>query len=205
MPKIVDHGERRAEFIVASWGVIAQEGLNAATLRRVAAAAGVTTGALTHYFSDREALLVEALRAAHFAAGARMLRAAAKLDDERKRLIAVLEEALPLDKRRQQEWRVWLAFWGEAVGSATLLEENQQRINEWRDFVEMLAVPLVPLGHSTSVVAMSLIALVDGLGLRLALAPLATLATERSNARASIARAVASLVGEPNVNQSQGA
>ena len=63
MPKVVNHEEQRAGFVTASWEVIAEEGLGAATLRRVAAAAGMTTGALTHYFSDREALLVEALRA----------------------------------------------------------------------------------------------------------------------------------------------
>ncbi|MCZ8281177.1 MAG: TetR family transcriptional regulator C-terminal domain-containing protein [Aquidulcibacter sp.] len=208
MPRVVDHAERRTKFIVASWGVIANEGLNAATLRRVAAAAGVTTGALTHYFTDREALLVEALRAAHFAAGARMLRAAGKLDDDRKRLLAVLEEALPLDNRRLQEWRVWLAFWGEAVGSLALSEENQRRIEEWRDFAETLVLPLVPPGQSTAVVAMSLVALIDGLGVRLALAPAASLASERRDARASIARAVASLgaetTAERKATQNQG-
>ena len=44
--------------------VIATEGLRGATLRRVAAEAGCTTGALTHYFADRQALLTAALQAA---------------------------------------------------------------------------------------------------------------------------------------------
>ena len=53
MPKSVDPTQKRAAFVAASWDVIAAEGLRGATLRRVAAEAGCTTGALTHYFSDR--------------------------------------------------------------------------------------------------------------------------------------------------------
>jgi AcrR family transcriptional regulator len=190
MPRVVDHDERRAGFVTASWDVIAEEGLGAATLRRVAAAAGVTTGALTHYFCDREALLVEALRAAHFAAGARMRRAVAAARSDRARLSAVLEEALPFDAARLREWRVWLAFWGEAVGNPRLRRENEERVAEWRDLLEALVAPLVAGAATSGAASAELLSLVDGLGLRLALAPRATLAREQAAARSVIDRAV---------------
>ena len=193
MPKVVDHDERRAGFVSASWDVISEEGLGAATLRRVAAAAGVTTGALTHYFSDREALLVEALRTAHFAAGARMRRAAAAAKSDRAKLSAVLDEALPFDTARLREWRVWLAFWGEAVGNPRLGHENEERVAEWRDLVEALVAPLVEGAATSGAASAELLSLVDGLGLRLALAPPATLAREQAAARSVIERAVTRL------------
>jgi AcrR family transcriptional regulator len=152
MPKVVDHEERRAGFVTASWDVIAEEGLGAATLRRVASAAGVTTGALTHYFFDRE--------------------------------------ALPFDAARLREWRVWLAFWGEAVGNPRLRRENEERVAEWRDLLEALVAPLVAGAATSGAASAELLSLVDGLGLRLALAPRATLAREQAAARSVIDRAV---------------
>ena len=59
MPKTVDPIEKRAEFVTASWNVIAERGFDAVSLRSVAAAAGCTTGALTHYFSDRIIVLFQ--------------------------------------------------------------------------------------------------------------------------------------------------
>ena len=88
MPKTVDPAQKRAELVDASWDVIAAEGLKGATLRRVAAEAGCTTGALTHYFPDRRSLLVAALRSAHFQAAARMLEATRRASSDVDRLKA---------------------------------------------------------------------------------------------------------------------
>ena len=77
----------------ASWDVIAREGLKAATLRRVADEAACTTGALTHYFADRKSLLIDALRAVHYQAGARMIEAAGRASSDLERLRALLREA----------------------------------------------------------------------------------------------------------------
>ena len=169
MPKIVDVGERRSAFVAASWEVIAAEGLNGATLKRVAAAAGCTTGALTHYFDDRASLLIDALRAAHYEAGARMLRVAQEAGGAEERLRQVLLEALPIDELRLREWRVWIAFWGATTGDATLLAENARRYEEWTAFVEQLLEPLTASAEDARWQAERLVALVDGLGLRVAL------------------------------------
>src|SRR5262247_4831207 len=106
MPKEVDATLRRSEFVEAAWRVIRREGLSAATLRRVAAEASCTTGALTHYFCNRHALLVQALRAAHFTAGARMMEAARKVKGDLRRLETIVLAALPLDAERVQEWQI---------------------------------------------------------------------------------------------------
>lgn len=165
MPKTVDPAERRAEFIAASWSVIAEQGFGAVTMRSVAAAAGCTTGALTHYFSDRHALLVEALRAAHMAAGERMASVAETADSDFNSLRSVLLESLPLDDERLREWKVWLAFWGASMSEPALARENSRRYAEWRGAVREL---LAPLSNAAAADAELLIALVDGLGLRIA-------------------------------------
>ena len=164
MPKTVDPAQRRADFIAAGWNVIAEQGFSAVTLRRVAAEAGCTTGALTHYFSDRHALLVETLRAAHRAAGGRMRTVAAQAKTDYQRLHAVLLEALPLDEERLREWKVWLAFWSAAMSEASLARENARRYAEWRSVVCEL---LDPQSASASEEAELLLALVDGLGLQI--------------------------------------
>ena len=62
MPKIVDHEQRRSELAAAVWRLASRDGLEAVTLRAVSAEAGWSTGALNHYFSDKEKLLLFAFQ-----------------------------------------------------------------------------------------------------------------------------------------------
>ncbi len=169
MPKVVDARLRRSEFVDATWRVIRKEGLPAATLRRVAAEARCTTGALTHYFSNREALLVQALCAAHFAAGARMVAAARRVRGDLKRLETLVLEALPLDALRMNEWKTHLTFWGEACDNEKLRSENARRFAEWGQLLEQYMAPIVPGHKARQREAMLLMGLIDGLALRLVL------------------------------------
>ncbi|MFN9215273.1 MAG: helix-turn-helix domain-containing protein [Gemmatimonadota bacterium] len=52
-----DHDERREVISRAAAAVIAERGLERLTLRDLAAELGVTTGALTHYFPSKDALV----------------------------------------------------------------------------------------------------------------------------------------------------
>ena len=61
MPKSVDHSERRRDFVKAAYDTLLKEGLAATTLRRVAKNAGYTTGALVHYFADKDELIRHAM------------------------------------------------------------------------------------------------------------------------------------------------
>ena len=62
MPKLVDHEERRRLIAQATWRVISRDGVRAASVRTVAAEAGLSTGALRHYFDDHASLLLFAAR-----------------------------------------------------------------------------------------------------------------------------------------------
>lgn len=79
MPKIVDHDRQREALLDASFRMFAEQGYDASTMRRLAAAAGVSTGALYHYFPDKPAIL------------------AAMFDLLTRRDIARVQNQLPLD------------------------------------------------------------------------------------------------------------
>jgi AcrR family transcriptional regulator len=168
MPKEVDIQHRRTEFAAATWRIIMDEGLSAATMRRIAAETQCTTGALTHYFTNREALLVEALRRAHIAA-ARLIEAASKASGDLARLEVVLVEALPLDSQRMKEWKTRLAVWAAASDNGTLRRENSRRYQGWNDLLEEYLAPIVSNGSERRREAILLMGLVDGLALRLLL------------------------------------
>jgi AcrR family transcriptional regulator len=174
VPKVVDHEQRRRELVAATWTVIADEGIEAATIRRIAEEAGCTTGRITHYFEAKEAILVAALRAVHQAAAARMATAIADGDDNpREALRLVLLEALPLDAERRIEWRVWLAFWGRAAGNQPLRKEQAARYAEWRALImSLLAADRGEASAAELRVRLDVVAgAVDGLGLQAALEP----------------------------------
>jgi AcrR family transcriptional regulator len=197
MPKIVDIESRRAAFVAASLDVIAAEGLGAATMRRIAARAGVTTGAITHYFENREALLIEAVTAAHYAAGARMKDAAERRSAAADRLEAVVLEALPLDPVRLREWRVWSEFRGALPGNAHLWTQNELGYGAWRQFLQTLLEPIC--GAAADDVRREttlLVALIDGVGFRLAaMTGSQQLAAEQQTAAADV-RAYLKAIGD---------
>ena len=170
MPRKVDHEKRRRELVEASWKVIADEGLEGITLRKVAAAADCTTGRIAHYYSGREELLLSALRAAFVGAGRRMTEIAETEPDSLERLRRVIHEALPLDAARLREWKVWIAFWAAASSKRGLAAENARRYQEWQALLSGLIADVAGKGCAEER-ALDLVSMVDGLGIRVTLVP----------------------------------
>jgi AcrR family transcriptional regulator len=113
MPKRVDHGERRKLIADALMRVAAQHGLEAVSLRHVAAAAGVSAGMVQHYFATKDEMMAFALSVVREHGEARVSRAIAALGEHpapRTLLRTMLVELLPLDEERQADGRVALAF-----------------------------------------------------------------------------------------------
>jgi AcrR family transcriptional regulator len=110
MPKIVNHERRREELVRAVWEIISRDGIEGATVRKVAEAAGVSVGGLRHYFDNQAGLL-------SFAAHAVARSVAKRISDHllntdlqgMQRAQLILEELLPLDDNRRVEVDVWLA------------------------------------------------------------------------------------------------
>jgi AcrR family transcriptional regulator len=176
MPRTVDPAERRARVAAAARTVIARDGLDATTVRRVAAEAGSSTTVVTHYFTDKQALLVAAVEDAYRAVAARMAAHVAAGPGGVPTLRAVLLEALPLDAERVVEARVWMAFWSMAVTHPALRAVQSAGYREWRELVarvlaeaadrDEIAAELDPGG-----VGEQLLCLVDGLLMQATLEP----------------------------------
>ena len=63
MPRQVDHGQRRLQIARAVWSVMATRGLDAVSLRSVAAEAGISMGRVQHYFRSKDAMILHACEA----------------------------------------------------------------------------------------------------------------------------------------------
>lgn len=162
MPKIVDHDERRRALARAAGDAIATSGLDDVKLADIARAAGVTTGALAHYFPDKDAVLAAALEDVGGRLHTRIEAKGARLriDD--------IAAVLPLDAASRKDWRIWLAYWGRAPFSENLRAIHQQF---YLDFETALAAGFAGPPKTARLHAAAIIAAVDGVGTRATLEP----------------------------------
>lgn len=110
MPKIVDHSERKSHIAEATWRVIMNQGMKGATVRNIAQEAGVSLGALRHYFSTQHELLAFAMNLVKDRAQAR-IDTVLQLDlPPKEQVTRVLMELIPLDDSTMAEMEVWFAF-----------------------------------------------------------------------------------------------
>jgi AcrR family transcriptional regulator len=132
MPKVVDHDERREELLEAAWRVLARDGLHGTTIRTIADETGWSAGVLAHYFTDKEDILISALRLSHERIAARWEEKLEELEG-----VAALRELvldnLPLDDERELETRLQLVYWDRAVAS------TEVRSAKWRHGPTLLA------------------------------------------------------------------
>lgn len=114
----LDHQERREQIAAALMRVATNEGLEAVSLRHVAAEAGVTSGMVQHYFPSKEAMMDFAMQSASARFEARMTEAVAALGEDpsvRALLRTMLVTLLPLDESQRADGRVALAFLARAA------------------------------------------------------------------------------------------
>src|SRR5918998_1696365 len=111
MPKLVDHEERRRLIAQATWRVISRDGVRAASVRTVAGEAGLSTGALRHYFDDHASLLLFAARHSMELMAVRVFGHLSRAGAEpRPTVQTCLEELLPLDGQRAAESAVYFGL-----------------------------------------------------------------------------------------------
>jgi AcrR family transcriptional regulator len=167
MPKLVDHAQRREELAGALWRLVMREGIDAASVRRVADEAGWSAGSLRHYFDTRSELLA-------FAMDLVMQRVAQRIaalgPDPGPR--ALLHQVMPLDPERRAEMQVWLAFTMQALVDPGLGELRDRAHAGLRELCRRAVEPTDAGDPERD--AQQLHALVDGLALHAVLAPAVT-------------------------------
>jgi len=109
MPKRVDHEERRREIATAVLRLVTTRGVEAASLRAVASEAGVSMGAVQHYFTTKDEMLHFALAYGNtlLAERATRLMAEQKPTTPRETFRLLCTLLLPLDEDSRAGARLW--------------------------------------------------------------------------------------------------
>ena len=161
--------KRRLEVSQAAWQVIVREGLDRTSMRAIAGEMGCTTGVVTHYFRNKQELILFALNQVTEKLKTFMAEAIDTVSGI-ERLVAMLSAFLPLDRERQDILRVWVAFLGYAVGRENLMREHQQSAAQLREILveelkQLQAAKLLRQDIEPGIEANALLALVNGVSL----------------------------------------
>ena len=131
MPKVVDHDARRRDFIKAAYETITENGLANTTVRAVARKAGYTTGALVHYFGDKDELIRLALDYSGEVVRDRMVSGASAATRPQGAARDHPRSAAARQTSASANWRVWLALWYHSEDNADMRKEEKRRYREW--------------------------------------------------------------------------
>lgn len=130
MPKIVDKEARRLEILECYLGLVAREGMQRSTSRRLAEELGVATGALWHYFANFEEMLSTAFRLVFERTNERIARAT----DGRRGLDALhrmIAQIHPLEKTSHDEALVVVSFWGRVATHPSYSDDQRFIERQW--------------------------------------------------------------------------
>ncbi|MFF4771600.1 TetR/AcrR family transcriptional regulator [Microtetraspora fusca] len=138
MPRQVDHDERRRHLTEALLRIASTRGLQAVSMREIAAEAGVSLRVVQYYFTNKQALLESGLTEL----GARMdrrvkQRAAATAGELTPRGVfaAVLGTILPFDEQSKLDSMAWTAYYTAALTDPALAAVGLTLPNALEDFL----------------------------------------------------------------------
>lgn len=175
MPKIVDHEKRKVEIAEATWKVIVSEGLEEATVRKIAKAANISVGSLRHYFSTQSELLAFSMQLVSN-------RVKSRVENKNydgpplKAMQDLLCEFLPMDEDRRIEMEVWMVFYTRTLVDPELKDLSEQVYDEIHRACAIVIERLINLGLvspklDNNMETERLYALIDGMALHSLLHP----------------------------------
>jgi len=175
MPKIVDHTERKTYIAEATWRVIMTQGMKGATVRKIASEAGLSLGALRHYFSTQQELLNFAMNLVKERANARIHAIALSDLPPKEKVVNVLLQLVPTDKTTMAEMEVWFAFTFHRKNGVEQLETLQQHDGFFTEMAGLISYldqyNLLRKELDHTIESERLYALIDGLALHALLEP----------------------------------
>lgn len=105
--------ERRAQIVRAVIEILAEEGWDGLTLRRISEVTGLSNGAVSHFAGRKEELVAEAIRR-HYAGYVRRAEEVTAEGTPRERLENWVNDIVAPGAENQREWASWVALWGRA-------------------------------------------------------------------------------------------
>ncbi|WP_020502181.1 TetR/AcrR family transcriptional regulator [Sciscionella marina] len=184
MPKIVDRDAVRRDIALALLRVLAEQGIEAVSVRTVAAAAGRSPGAVQKYFATKEELLTAAFELYCERSGDR-IAAVPRGADRAETVTALVAATLPLDEQSRLDALVLHEFALRAAHE----ERIAARLRELdRDVLEeLIAFTGLPAAAASALFAVS-----DGLAMRLLYG-----SQSRTEAMATLRTSVAAVLEAP--------
>jgi len=176
MPRYVDETARRRLIAEATMRLVAADGLQAASVRRIADEAGLSMGSLRHYFRSQDELIVYTMRLIRDRVRDRIQKLDLPPDDPVAAATTLLSELIPLDRDRMAEFEVWLALSGRSLVNPALAEVREQSDTDIRRLCERVVRWFCGDAEDERIRLETerLYALVDGLALHRAMQPDAT-------------------------------
>ena len=148
--------------------LVVERGLDAVSIRTVAAEAGVSIGAVQYHFATKDDLLLAAYERAIDRVALRAQAIAARASDPGEYVRLLLRELLPLDDAREAELRVAVAFTARSVHSPRLTALYTEG---YRALVDAVAGGLAAPGFDSRRAAVQAVAMADGLAWHMLCAP----------------------------------
>jgi TetR/AcrR family transcriptional repressor of bet genes len=120
MPKVGIGPVRRMQVFRAATEVIARETFGGTTIKKVADAAGLSTGTVNYYFTNKRAMLMETL--SHISAewSQDLRRAVEESEPGEPRIRVLIDATGPTTTLNRLRWRVWTAAWSESLHAPEL-------------------------------------------------------------------------------------
>lgn len=175
MSKFVNHNKKRKLIAEAAWNIIENEGIEKVSIRRVAAEAGMSPGALRHYFSTKDEMLLFIIE--YF------IEEGKKRSDQKnwsKNPLQAVEEVLlelvPIDEQKKIEASVWWIFALRSLTSDVLKEKKDEMTNGTYDLANSMIKILTLKGIlsdsvNTDLESSRLSALIEGLSFHALIRP----------------------------------
>lgn len=132
MPKVIDHDQRRRDIIDVTWGLIVKGGIEAATMREIAAEAGFANGALKHYFPGKDEIIQGAYERSLFRLGD-IVEQAMVGKHGIEGLRTMMTVTMPIDDDDVTAGKVLLSFWERAAFNDELHDTYRHHLKVWRD------------------------------------------------------------------------
>jgi AcrR family transcriptional regulator len=177
MPKIINYDNQKEIIAEAAWRIIKREGIGNASVRNIAKEAGISSGALQHYFSSQSQLLefamnmvVERVEGRFTLIGNEI--SSITLENAKK----ILWNLMPVNEEQELEMEVWLSLTVKAQHEPSL-NKISKSTNESMYLIiltllkQLEEAGLLKKGLELSMEAKRLHILLDGLSLHRMVSP----------------------------------
>ena len=166
--------KRRSDLIDAAIRCLAEGGMAAFKMERVAAEAGVSLGLVSHYFTSKDELLTEMYRRALYDDVNRMVEDGEALSagSPARRLCRMIDSIIDPKYLKPANLTIWLTLWGEIIINPALRRTHRTLYRGYMDLLSRLIAAVAAERQrpiDASEMARNFQALVDGLFLERAL------------------------------------